>query len=138
MRRCACRYWRPSAFPTRARDAHEGAREASPPLPRKREVPPGVLLPRHPRLPTQPWHHHRDPEPADQAGHRLRRGSAGGRPPTFDAGAYKGRNVIERAFAHIKQWRGLATRYDKHAIIYRAGLILASIMLWLRPQGDTL
>ena len=72
-------------------------------------------------------------EPADQAGHRLRRGSAGGRPPAFDASAYRGRNVIERVFAHIKQWRGLATRYDEHAIIYRAGLVLASIMLWLRP-----
>ena len=77
------------------------------------------------------------PEPADQAGHRLRRGSAGGRPPAFDDTAYKGRNIIERAFAHIKQWRGSATRYDKHSIIYRTGLILASIMLWLRSQGDT-
>ena len=60
------------------------------------------------------------PEPADQKGHRKRRGSRGGRPPAFDAADYKDRNVIERRFCHLKQWRGLATRYDKHAIIYRA------------------
>jgi transposase len=36
------------------------------------------------------------PQPADQVGHRLRRGSRGGRPPLFDPVAYKGRNVIER------------------------------------------
>ena len=50
------------------------------------------------------------PEPADQQGHRKRRGPRGGRPPAFDATAYKGRNVIERRFCHLKQWRGLATR----------------------------
>ena len=32
------------------------------------------------------------PEPADQAGHRKRRGSAGGRPPAFEADHYRGRN----------------------------------------------
>jgi len=52
------------------------------------------------------------PEPDDQKGHRARRGSAGGRPVTYDKTAYKGRNVVERAFNAIKQWRGLATRYD--------------------------
>jgi putative transposase len=57
------------------------------------------------------------PQPADQIGHRLRRGSAGGRPPAFDTDAYKGRNVIERSFNDHKQWRGLATRYDKLAIV---------------------
>ena len=33
------------------------------------------------------------PEPADQAGHRKRRGSRGGRPPVFDVEDYRGRNV---------------------------------------------
>jgi transposase len=50
------------------------------------------------------------PEPADQTGHRKRRGSRGGRPPGFDADDYRGRNVIERRFCDFKQWRGLATR----------------------------
>jgi transposase len=51
------------------------------------------------------------PQPSDQIGHRLRRGSRGGRPPGFDAADYRNRNVIERRFGHLKQWRGLATRY---------------------------
>jgi putative transposase len=59
------------------------------------------------------------PQPSDQIGHRLRRGSAGGRPPAFDEIAYKGRNVVERSFNDHKQWRGLATRYDKLAVTYR-------------------
>ncbi|MGJ9424202.1 transposase, partial [Aeromicrobium sp. CF3.5] len=36
-------------------------------------------------------------EPSDQAGHRRRRGSAGGRPPAFDAEAYRRRNTVERS-----------------------------------------
>jgi transposase len=35
-------------------------------------------------------------------------------------------------FNRLKAWRGLATRYDKHALIYRGGLVLAAILLWLR------
>ena len=31
----------------------------------------------------------------------------------------KGRNVVERSFNLAKQWRALATRYDKLAITYR-------------------
>ena len=71
------------------------------------------------------------PQPSDQLGHRKRRGSAGGRPPAFDAVAYKGRNVIERSFNDHKQWRGLATRYDKLAAVYRGGVVLRAITIWL-------
>ena len=78
------------------------------------------------------------PEPADQQGHRRRRGSAGGRPVGHDVERYKDRNVIERSYEKLKQWRGLATRYDKLAVIFRGGAILRSIVLWLRtPIGDT-
>ena len=78
------------------------------------------------------------PERADQQGHRLRRGSAGGRPVSFDTERYKDRNVIERSYEKLKQWRGLATGYDKLAVIYRGGAILRSIILWLRtPLGET-
>lgn len=35
---------------------------------------------------------------------------------TYDREDYKGRNTIERAFNQLKTWRGLATRYDKHAL----------------------
>jgi transposase len=78
------------------------------------------------------------PEPDDQKGHRKRRGSHGGRPVALDAGDYKNRNVIERRYCHIKQWRGLATRYDKHAIIYRAAVVLNAVIAWTRQLSDTL
>ena len=71
------------------------------------------------------------PQPADQIGHRKKRGSAGGRPPAFDAKAYKGRNVIERSFNDHKQWRGIATRYDKLATVYRGAVVLRAITIWL-------
>lgn len=77
------------------------------------------------------------PEPDDQKAHRKRIGSSGGRPVTYDRTAYRGRNVIERAFNGFKHWRGLATRYDKHAIVYRGGLVLAAVLLWLTDLGDT-
>jgi hypothetical protein len=44
----------------------------------------------------------------------------------LDTADYKGRNVIERGFK-TKQWRGLATRYDKLAIVYRGEAILRAI-----------
>jgi hypothetical protein len=43
----------------------------------------------------------------------------------FDRDQYKGRNVVERSFNQFKQWRGLATRYDKLALTYRGGVVLA-------------
>lgn len=72
------------------------------------------------------------PEKVDQIAARARRGSRGGRPPALDAAAYKGRNVVERHFAATKQWRGLATRYDKLAITYRAAVVLAACITWTR------
>lgn len=72
------------------------------------------------------------PEPADQQGHRKRRGARGGRPVGYDYDDYKGRNVVERGFNETKQWRGLATRYDKLALTYRGGAVLRAITLWLK------
>ncbi len=72
------------------------------------------------------------PEPADQAGHRKRKGSDGGRPVTYDVEDYKNRNLVERAFNTLKNWRGLATRYDKHALVFRGGALLAAIIMWLQ------
>src|ERR1700692_943835 len=48
----------------------------------------------------------------------------------FDKAAYKGRNIIERAFSHLKDWRRVATRYDKLARNFCATVIIASILLW--------
>ncbi len=50
--------------------------------------------------------------------------------PLFDEALYKRRNVIERAFSHLKDWRRAATRYDKLARNFRANVILAAIIIW--------
>jgi transposase len=73
------------------------------------------------------------PEKRDQVAYRKAKGRAGGRPPRFDAELYRDRNVVERAFNRLKGWRGIATRYDKHARNYRAGVVIACIALfWAR------
>ncbi|MFI2189065.1 IS5 family transposase [Streptomyces sioyaensis] len=69
-------------------------------------------------------------QPSDQISNRKRRGRHGGRPPGFDKVAYRQRNTVERCFNKLKQWRGLATRYDKTATMYQAGLHLAGILIW--------
>lgn len=76
------------------------------------------------------------PERADQIAHRKKRGHRGGRPPVFDRDAYKRRNVIERAFNKAKHWRAVTTRYDKLACCYRAEVVMALIVEWLRSLGD--
>jgi transposase len=48
----------------------------------------------------------------------------------FDPSAYRGRNVIERAFCLLKDWRRVATRYDKLARNFTATVILAAIVRW--------
>jgi transposase len=74
------------------------------------------------------------PERADQLAHRRAKGSAGGRPRAFDQDVYAGRNVVERCFARLKQFRALATRYAKRAAYYRATLVIAATVLWLRED----
>ena len=77
------------------------------------------------------------PERSDQVANRKRRGQAGGRPPTFGKVSNKCRNVIERCFEVFKQWRGIATRYDKLALTYRGGFVLRAIIIWSKALGDT-
>lgn len=72
------------------------------------------------------------PEKSDQAARRRAKGARGGRPPAFDREEYAWRNVVERAFARLKQFRDLATRYAKRAAYYVAELTLTAIVLWLR------
>lgn len=68
----------------------------------------------------------------DQLARRAARGSHGGRPPAFDVETYKQRNVVERCFNRLEQFRDMATRYAKRAAYYQAELTIAAIILWLR------
>ena len=58
--------------------------------------------------------------------------------PVFNEALYKKRNLVERSFALLKQWRALATRYDKLAITYRAAVVLSARITWARHLGDML
>jgi transposase len=49
---------------------------------------------------------------------------------TFDRKAYKRRNLIERAFCRLKDWRRVATRYDKLARNFYAAAVLAATIIW--------
>ncbi|WP_410633590.1 transposase [Amycolatopsis sp. cmx-4-83] len=61
----------------------------------------------------------------------------GGHPPAFDPVDHRGRNVVERRFNLLKQWRGLATRYDKLAIVYGSAVVLPAVSTWARALSDT-
>jgi transposase len=49
----------------------------------------------------------------------------------FSSWVYRQRNLVERFFNRIKQFRGLATRYDRRPEDYLAALKLAAIRIWL-------
>lgn len=53
-------------------------------------------------------------------------------PIDYDKHTYKERNAVERFFARVKEYRRIATRYDKTAVMFKAGLTLVSILLWLK------
>ena len=49
----------------------------------------------------------------------------------FDKDAYKARHLIENFFCKLKQYRAIATRYDKTARNFLAGIHLAAAVIWL-------
>ena len=71
---------------------------------------------------------HTIPERVDQRARRARRP---GRRPAFDGETYRRRNVVERCINRLKQWRGLATRFEKRAANYRALVLIAALTMWL-------
>ena len=51
--------------------------------------------------------------------------------PNFDREAYRERNKVERLINRLKQFRRIATRYEKRAANYLAMVNIGMIMLWL-------
>ena len=76
---------------------------------------------------------HTIPEPRDQRANRRRRGSAGGRTHPRTRERYRRRNEIERTINRLKNYRAVATRYDKRAYVFHGTVTAAAIRLWLRP-----
>jgi transposase len=72
------------------------------------------------------------PERRDQRERRAAKGRRGGRPVYFDPAVYALRSLVERGILRLKQWRRIATRYDKLAVNYHAFVTLAMILIWLR------
>jgi len=52
-------------------------------------------------------------------------------PRPFDKELYKARHLIENFFCKLKQYRAIATRYDKTARNFLAGIHLAAAVIWL-------
>jgi transposase len=71
---------------------------------------------------------HTIPEKKDQS---ERRSKKPGRPLFFNKEQYARPNVIERCINRLKQWRGIATHYEKRAVYFHAAITLLSLMLWL-------
>ena len=49
------------------------------------------------------------------------------------AWVYNNRNRVERLWARLKEWRAVATRYDKTAASFLGVLCLAATVDWLKP-----
>ena len=58
--------------------------------------------------------------------------------PDSVAALYGLRNTVERGFNRLKQWRGVATRYDKYALTYLGGVLLACAVIHARVGANEL
>jgi transposase len=56
---------------------------------------------------------------------------------SVDPAIYRRRNLVERFFCKLKQFRRVATRFDKLARNFLAAVLLASTRLWLRAYEST-
>ena len=53
-------------------------------------------------------------------------------PWEYDRELYRERNLIERAFNKLKQWRRIATRYDRRSLYFLSALHLVASVIWGR------
>jgi len=51
-------------------------------------------------------------------------------PASFCKITYKQRHKVENMFAKLKDWRRIATRYDRRADIFMAAITIAAIVIW--------
>ena len=56
---------------------------------------------------------------------------------SVDPAIYRQRNLIERFFCRIKQFRRVATRFDKLARNFLAAVLLAAIRIWTKTYEST-
>ena len=52
-------------------------------------------------------------------------------PRSYDRHLYKERHLVENFFARLKQYRAVATRYDKTARNFLGAIYLAAAVVWL-------
>ncbi len=52
-------------------------------------------------------------------------------PREYDKELYKARHLIENFFAKLKQYRAIATRYDKLAETFLSAIYMAAVVVWL-------
>jgi transposase len=120
----------PAVHLANAGHPHQPPGHGTAPYPaRRRDGRQGLLLGGQPRLPAQA---------RDQGGHpgegrpeetpSAAAARAAARPPSTP-GRYKERNTVERCFAKLKQFRAVATRYDKREFMYQGTVDLASIRI---------
>src|SRR6266545_3475327 len=84
------------------------------------------------RLPALHWADGLHPHSAARAGpSATHAGRRTGRQGVL-LGRYKARNTVERCFNKLKNFRAVATRYDKREPIYQCTIDVASIRIWLR------
>jgi transposase len=50
----------------------------------------------------------------------------------YDKDLYKNRHLVENTFLMLKQWRGIATRYDKNTDSFLAAVCISSILRWTK------
>lgn len=72
-------------------------------------------------------------EPLQQAGKTIVIPPKSNRtvPRAYDENLYKARHLIENFFARLKQFRAIATRYDKRATNFLGAIYLTASMTWL-------
>lgn len=77
------------------------------------------------------------PNPTTKKDHRARRGSRGGRPVNFDgAELQESQRYKTTQLLSPQAMAGDRVRYDKHALTYRAAIVLHSGVTWAKALSD--